>query len=463
MIRLNFSGIHSREEMHRYLQTKLQLPCSQGEELDDIYDFLTMAAGRIHIIVEGLAKSRKRLGSYLDGVLKTLKDAEAVTEGLTVELREQMDAGREWLDNPAVREQSCSFSAPAMVDMASRLAPASSREGLMYHAEGMPYIRLHYPNAMNLQIQVGETMYPFMETEKDVWTVELPLDPGFYYVHLYVDNCLVLSPFLPIGYGHCRPVNYIEVGPMEEFCLMKDVPYGTIRHEFYFSTVTGRTETCICYVPPYYEESREEYPVLYLQHGFGENERGWVWQGKLNHIMDNLLAEKKAVPMLVVMANGMILEEAEEGGMRLVHQRFPEELTEDIIPFIEKKYRVIKDREHRAMAGLSMGSMQTSILVGKHPELFAWAGLFSGFMHNVIGDAPDNSHLETMKDPAFNGRMKLFFRGMGRQDEFWDRFAADDEFCEEYGIQCVRREYMGAHEWNVWRECIFDFLQLLFV
>ena len=121
MIRLNFSGIQSREEMHQYLQTKLQIPSSQGEEMDDIYNFLTLAAGRIHIIVEGLAKSRKRLGSYLDGVLKTLKDAEAVTEGLTVELREQMDAGKEWLDNPSVLEQSCAFSSPAMVDIESRL------------------------------------------------------------------------------------------------------------------------------------------------------------------------------------------------------------------------------------------------------------------------------------------------------------------------------------------------------
>ena len=463
MIRLNFAGIKSREEMYAYLQDRLQIPRSQGDNLDNIYDFLTLANGRLHIIVEGLSRSRNRLGSYMDGVLKTLRDAEAVTEGMTVEIREQMDADKKWLTNPAVTEQSCAYSRPVVVEVGDKPVPASSMEGLMYRAGGMPYVRLRYPNAMDVKLQIGDTFYPFLETEKDVWTVDLPLDPGFYYTTLYVDNCLVLSPYLPIGYGFCRPANYLEIGPVEDFWQMQDVPHGTIRHEYYESTVTGRTETCICYVPPGYDQSQEEYPVLYLQHGFGENERGWIWQGKVNHILDNLLAQKKAVPMLIVMGNGMVMEECEDGGMRLEHTRFPEELVADIIPFIESRYRVKKDRDHRAMAGLSMGSMQTSILVGRHPELFGWAGLFSGFMHNLVGDDPDNSHLETMKQPGFNEQMHLFFRGMGRQDEFWDRFEKDDGFCETYGVACERREYQGGHDWNVWRKCIRDFLQLVFL
>ena len=109
-----------------------------------------------------------------------------------------------------------------------------------------------------------------------------------------------------------------------------------------------------------------------------------------------------------------------------------------------------------------MGSMQTSITVGKHPELFAWSGLFSGFMHDLTDGGPDNSHLETMKAPDFNENMHLFFRAMGRQDEFWDKFAADDVFCAEHHINCVRKEYEGGHDWNVWRKCIRDFLSLVF-
>ncbi len=462
MINLNFAGIRSREELYRYLQEKLNLPESRGENLDNIYAVLTEASGKIHIIVEGLSKSRRRLGSYLDGVLKTLRAAEAVTEDLTIEVRGQIDADKEWLDNPAVVEQSCAYSRPVMTAPDGKPVPHNSREGLLYRAEGMPYVRLRFPNAMNVQLQIGDIMYPFLETEKDVWTVDLPLEPGFYYVHLYVDNCLAISPFLSIGYGFSRPVNYIEVGPVPEFLQMHDVPHGDIRHEYYPSAVTGRTESCICYVPPGYEEGTLEYPVLYLQHGFGENERGWIWQGKVNHIMDNLLAEGKAVPMLIVMANGMVMEEDGDGEAVLRHSLFPEELVQDIIPFIEKKYRVKKDRDHRAMAGLSMGSMQTSMTVCRYSQLFGWEGLFSGFMHNFIGEDPDNSYLEIMKEKEFQEKQYLFFRAMGRQDEFWDFFTEDDAFCEENGIPCVRREYRGGHDWNVWRQCIYDFLPQLF-
>ena len=171
MIKLNFAGIRSREEMYRYLQGKLNLPESRGENLDNIYAMLSEASGRIHIIVEGLDKSRKRLGSNLDGVPKTLRDAEAVTENLTIEVREQIDAGKEWMDNPGVVEQSCAYSRPVLVETNEKPVPHNSQEGLMYRAEGRPYVRLRYPNAMNVQLQIGDMMYPFLETEKDVWTV----------------------------------------------------------------------------------------------------------------------------------------------------------------------------------------------------------------------------------------------------------------------------------------------------
>ena len=166
--------------------------------------------------------------------------------------------------------------------------------------------------------------------------------------------------------------------------------------------------------------------------------------------------------MLIVMANGMVMDETAEGETILRHNLFPEELVEDIIPFIEKKYRVKADRDFRAMAGLSMGSMQTSMTVCRYGELFGWEGLFSGFMHDCMGENQDNSFLEIMKDENFQKGLHLFFRAMGRQDEFWDRFAEDDTFCEENKIPCIRKEYEGGHDWNVWRQCIRDFLPLLF-
>ena len=127
MIKLNFAGIRTRQELHEYLEEKLQLPRTQGESLDNIYDFLTMAAGRLHIIVEGITGRHAKLGGYLDGVVRTLRAAEAVTEGLTLEVKEQMDADKEWLDNPAVVEQSCAFHRPVMLELGEAPVPISAR------------------------------------------------------------------------------------------------------------------------------------------------------------------------------------------------------------------------------------------------------------------------------------------------------------------------------------------------
>lgn len=398
-----------------------------------------------------------------DRVKKVWRDAEAAREEL-IEKEEGSMLKEDWMENPAMVEQAGTFNAVRQMEMDRSPLEPSKLQGLLYRSTGEPFIRLAFENAMYVQLSIGDSVYPFMEVRKDVWELDLDLKPGFYYVSLYVDNCLVLSPFLQLGYGFSRPANYIEVGPMEGFACMKKVPHGDVRHEYYESAVTGRTESCIVYTPPGYDKSAEAYPILYLQHGFGENERGWVWQGKLNQVLDNLLAEGKAVPMVVVMANGMIILENEKGEAMLRPELFPALLTQDIIPYIEDKYRVLKDRDHRAMAGLSMGSMQTSMTVFRHRELFGWAGLFSGFMRNIVGPEPDNSHLDALLEDVegFNKDMHLFFRAMGKQDDFFERFREDDVICRENKVECVRKEYEGVHDWNVWRMCIRDFLPLLF-
>ena len=178
--------------------------------------------------------------------------------------------------------------------------------------------------------------------------------------------------------------------------------------------------------------------------------------------MDNLLAEKKAVPMVIVMSNGMTVLE-KEGKYCLYKALFTEQLVKDVIPYIEEKYRVKNDREFRAMAGLSMGSKQTSITVISHMELFAWAGLFSGFMDDFLDDYY-NEHLKKLvrdKD-IFNRDMRLFFRGIGTEDEGLRYFYENDKFCEKYGIRTYRKLYRGGHDWNVWRRAAFDFLQMVF-
>lgn len=469
MIRLNFSGIKTRKELHRYLKEKLGFPDYYGENLDALYDLLTQIREKLAITIEGLSSCNERTQGYGNRVLRVMKDAERVTEGLTVMLEEKSgaqnaDRSRAPEGNVCPIDQAVSFARPHVFSLtAIREAPPA--QGIFYREDGSPYLRLCLKNACDAELVIGQEKHVFWEIKPDLWELSLRLAPGFYYVTLLVDGVEVLSPFLPIGYGFCRPCNYLEIGPAEDFYSVQDVPQGSVRHEYFFSKVTQKRETCLVYAPAGYEESAQKYPVLYLQHGFGENETGWVWQGRIGEIMDNLLAQKKAVPMLIVMADGM-LREWQGQEEKLVQERFSTLLLQDIIPFVESKYRVQPDREHRAMAGLSMGSVQTSMTVFSHPELFGWLGLFSGFMRNVItAEERADGHLDALLEnpEEFLRNNRLFFRAMGKQDEFFRFFREEDELCQNHGIRHVRREYEGGHDWNVWRKCAYDFLQMLFI
>ena len=259
----------------------------------------------------------------------------------------------------------------------------------------------------------------------------------------------------------------------EEFYQVKDVPHGSVRREYFFSKVTGEWESCIVYTPYCYEEETErEFPVLYLQHGHGENEIGWTASGKVNFILDNLIAEKKAVPMVIVMSNGMVQTVTEKGERTVDFKLLENQLLTDIMPYIEKKFRVGRTKKMRAMAGLSMGSLQTSIIGFKHPEYFSSLGIFSGFVTDIIQGSPldmvdrgtsENEHMKILDDAkVFNKTFDVYFRAMGDKDPFWENFAHDDQILNEKGIDQIRNVYPGAHDWNVWRMCIHDFAQLIF-
>ena len=237
---------------------------------------------------------------------------------------------------------------------------------------------------------------------------------------------------------------------------------GTICQERYTAHISQKEKCCYIYTPPGYGETAESYPVLYLQHGYGENELGWIYQGKLAEIADQLIWEEKIRPMLIVTADGMMREEKENGDIAHRPEWFTEELLRNIMPLVEKRYRVKPGKDNHALAGLSMGSLQTSMTVFTNIGLFGWVGLFSGFMGNIFdGNNAHLAHLAEQAD-AFNQQTRLFFRGMGGNDPFWESFQKDDALCEKYGIRCVRKQYDGAHTWNVWRQCIVDFLELLF-
>lgn len=200
---------------------------------------------------------------------------------------------------------------------------------------------------------------PLYRQENGDWTGTAEgLPAGFHYHDYIVDGTRMCNDLAPIGYGDFRAINYFEIPDADSgFYLLQDVPHGTVRMDYYNSTVTARYRSCFVYTPPGYETHPEKhYPVLYLQHGGGETETGWIWQGKVNYIMDNLIAAGQCQEMILVMNDGYaFLPDASEhparGAIDLV-------LAKDCIPFIDQKYRTLPDRRTRAVAGLSMGGFQ---------------------------------------------------------------------------------------------------------
>lgn len=340
--------------------------------------------------------------------------------------------------------------------------------------DGQAVLRITAPKAQTVSFVIMDEKYPCTRTEDGIWELELPFRTGHHYVQLKIDDVEVLTPLLPISYGYSRPYNYVELPvPDEDFYQIKDVPHGSVRREYFFSSVTGEWESCTVYTPAEYEEQTDKiYPVLYLQHGHGENETGWTTAGSLQFILDNLIAEGKAVPFAVVMCNGMVQTVTDDGRRIVDFMLLEPQLLTDVIPFVEKKFRIGGSRERRAMAGLSMGSLQTSIIGFTHPEYFCALGVFSGFVTDMMQGTEldmvdrgpgDNAHLRILDDAEnFARTFPVFFRAIGDEDPYKNYFDEDDQMLEARHIAHTRRIYHGIHDWNVWRQCIRDFAQMIF-
>ncbi len=354
--------------------------------------------------------------------------------------------------------------------------PAENQPQVLTRRNGKFLLRLAEKNAEKVEITIEDRTIGLQKEGGEIFEAELPFQEGIFYVQILVDGQEQLSPYLPIGYGYSRPYNYFDLeGPGTVFCALRNVPHGAVRSEVFFSSVTGEWERCMVYTPPGYETHPDmRYPVLYLQHGHGENEIGWTAAGRANLILDNLIADGKAAPFLIVMNNGMVQRKdpAAPEGHVVDHLLFEPMLLSDVIPFVEQRYRAGGDRTRRGIAGLSMGSMQTSMLACRHPEMFSEVGIFSGFLHDWISGgeldashhAPSrNGHLEALRQgEAFRRQFHTFFRGIGDQDPFLSYFLEDDQLLERCGVETERKIYPGTHDWNVWRRCFYDFAQEIF-
>ena len=325
--------------------------------------------------------------------------------------------------------------------------------------DGKVRFRIIARDAHEVAIDRFGTVFPLEKAEDGYWEGTFDMGRGFLYFFLKVDGADVLCPYLPIGYGCCRPMNFVDVPvhDMKGWDDLEGVAHGAVTRHYYPSSVTGKHEICLVYTPPAYDPSKK-YPVLYLQHGYGENETGWVFQGHAGRIADQLLSKGQMKEMIIVMGNGMVQKESKQD-----RALYPEVLVTDLIPFIEARYPVLTDKWNRAMAGLSMGSYHTSLTTLSHPEMFGYAGLFSGFLRAPWPTQTAEPHLAILDEPErFHEAFRVFYRAMGTEDQFWASFDKDDAFIAEKGLKMIRETFPGGHDWTVWRRCIRSFLPRLF-
>jgi enterochelin esterase-like enzyme len=324
--------------------------------------------------------------------------------------------------------------------------------------------QLKAPDAQRAQVAMGRARYDMTRAADGIWYVTTPpLVPGFHYYSFIVDGANVSDPSSHTYYGTGRDASGIEVPERGvDFYLPKDVPHGEVRIRWYLSKVTGAWRRCFVYTPPDYDaNARTRYPVLYLQHGSGEDETGWIFQGRANFILDNLIAAGKARPMIIVMDNGYASAAAKANA-------FEDLMISDVIPMIDGNYRTLPDREHRAMAGLSMGGNQTCQVTLRHLDTFAWIGAFSG-TGNGLSTAPIDRKMFIggvfTDGAAFNAKVKLLWVGMGTEepDPFPGAIGAFRKMLDEAGVKYVYFVSPGtAHEWQTWRRDLNDFAPRLF-
>lgn len=327
--------------------------------------------------------------------------------------------------------------------------------------------RIRAPEARHVELRPGGNENGLggpLELERGddgSWTVTTPpVVPGFHYYWFLVDDAVVNDVGSETYFGWGRQSSGIDVPePGSDFDQPQPVPHGAVRTHWYSSDITGQWRRAFVYTPPEYDNNpAARFPVLYLQHGAGEDERGWSRQGRMQFIMDNLLAAGRARPMLVVMDCGY----ATRSGTTGRENAFADVLLEELIPEIDSSFRTLADREHRAIAGLSMGGMQTLSIALTHPDRFSYIGAFSAPARDfewqtsydgVFADA-DTFHKQT----------RLLWLGAGTHEErIHASVTAMHEQLEQAGIKHQFVEYPGlAHEWQTWRKSLRDFAPLLF-
>jgi enterochelin esterase family protein len=354
--------------------------------------------------------------------------------------------------------------------------PAASNVRGSEYPRILPDLRVTFqvkaPAAQQVQVMpgggangLGKGPFDMTRAPDGTWTATIgPVQPGFHYYWLLVDGVPANDAGSETFFGWAKQSSGIEVPDAAlDFYDAKDVPHGDVHIHWYRSNTTGQMRRVYVYTPPGYDANpKTRYPVLYLQHGAGESERGWTAQGRANFILDNLIAPGQAKPMLIVMENGYAarVNAATAAGSR-GNEAFGEVVIHDLIPEIDKAYRTRPDRLHRAIAGLSMGGGQAMTVGLANLDRFAYVGSFSGA-------GARNFDLKTAYNgvfsdpPSFNRKVKLLWIGCGTGDSLHGSSLALHQALDKAGVKNVWWEGPGLHEWQVWRKHLYDFAPRLF-
>ncbi len=352
---------------------------------------------------------------------------------------------------------------------------------------GRVEVRITAPDATKVRVNFWSGPKVDMQKQADgAWTVvTAPLAPGLHYYTVVVDGAEFADPGSQAFFGGGRHASAVEVPePGADYYAIKDVPHGQVREVWYASKPAGGWRHALVYLPPGYDTApATRYPVLYLQHGGGEDETGWIRQGRANFILDNLIAAGTAKPMIVVMANGYAQRpgapvlpppggaapdpDARRRAMQEAAAAFQADVTDALIPFVDATFRTRADREHRAMAGLSMGGFQTFQITLNRLDLFSHIGGFSG-AGGLGGRAldPKTDFNGAFADPrAFAAKVPLLWLGIGtaEPERMLEGIRGLHRALTEAGIEHVYYESPGTdHEWQTWRRSLHDFVPRLF-
>lgn len=367
-----------------------------------------------------------------------------------------------------------------MIRYGGDATPYAAVNGARYHADGTVTLTAHSPTCRQMQVRYRLHNYRHSDPsyrkdpsfyakdyvvedmerqENGDWTLTIDPGAGFHSIYFLQDGVSVINPYVPYGYDGFGIRNFVDL-PDDPDTELHPVPHGSLTREIYFSKVTNRYRCAWVYTPASYSQSDKEYPVVYIQHGGMQDEVCWFQSGKIDLILDNLIAKGEAKEMIVVCNNGYVMVEQPDG---MFHDgRLDEVLLQDCMPYIEGKYRIKKERKSRAVCGLSMGGGHARRLGFGHPDVFANVGIFSsGECFPITTEDMDFRPLFADKD-RFNAYMDVVYVTCGEADPRYDQTVADLKPLQEAGFAIVFQGYMGQHEWNVWRYSAKDFVKKLF-